>query len=185
MRQQYLLLLAVMIVISILFFHYSSVIITQKINNIDKYDKRIKIEQEKLNSAKVLNEQLRDVSRVILGSISNERKFDADEIGLFTKSLYDMAEKFKFAVHSYSHKDISSLSGDIVEHLYSMELNCTFVQLGKFLTELEALDQIIKIKTLDVVPYASKGKQESLLDGQETRYKVTIELSTIKIVKEA
>jgi Tfp pilus assembly protein PilO len=185
MRQQYLILLAVMIVISILFFHYSSVIITQKINNIDKYDKRIKIEQEKLNSAKVLNEQLRDVSRVIIGSISSERKFDADEIGLFTKSLYDMAEKYKFAVHSYSHKDISSLSGSFVEHLYSMELNCTFVQLGKFLTELEALDQIIKIKTLDVVPNASKGNKEVLLDGQETRYKVTIELSTIKIVKEA
>ncbi|MCF7920450.1 MAG: hypothetical protein K9N06_11120 [Candidatus Cloacimonetes bacterium] len=184
MRQQYLILLAVMILIALLFFHYSSQLISQKKDRIDRFDTRIKVEQEKLNSAKVLNEQLRDVSRVILGSISNERKFNADEIGIFTKTLYDMADKYKFAVHSFSHKDISSLDGNFVEHLYTMELNCTFVQLGKFLTDLEALDYIVKIKTLDVVPYASRGKSDALLEGQETRYKVTIELSAFKVVKE-
>jgi hypothetical protein len=59
------------------------------------------------------------------------------------------------------------------------------VQLGKFLTDLEALDNIIKIKTLDVDPYASRGKSETVDEKAETRYKVTMELSTFKIVKEA
>lgn len=185
MRQQYLILLAVMVIISILFFHYSGLIISQKVDRIDRYDKRIKVEQEKLNSAKVLNEQLRDVSRVILASISKERKFDADEIGIFTKTLYDMADKYKFAVHNFMHKDVSSLQGNALEHLYTMELNCTFVQLGKFLTELEALDYIIKIKTLDVVPYATNSTTKVDTGDLDTRYKVTIELSTFKIMKEA
>jgi hypothetical protein len=185
MRQQYLILLAVMIIIALLFFHYSDLIISKKIDSIDNYDKRIKVEQEKLNSAKVLNEQLLEVSRVILGSISNERKFDADEVGAFTNILYDMADKYKFAIHNFSHKDVSSLSGSFIEHQYTMELNCTFVQLGKFLTDLEALDYIVKIKTIDVVPYAARGKSEAVVEGQETRYKVTIELSTFKVLKEA
>ncbi|MCF7911885.1 MAG: hypothetical protein K9M99_05120 [Candidatus Cloacimonetes bacterium] len=185
MRQHYLILLAFMIMVSILFFHFSSLIISHKIDSISRYDERIKIEQEKLNSAKVLNEQLRQVSRVIMGSITTEKKFDADEIGTFTKQIYDIAEKYKFAIHSFSHKDISSLNGDLLEHLYTMELNCTFVQLGKFLTDMEALDNIIKIKTLDVVTYQSRGKNELLDAEAETRYKVEIELSTIKIIKEA
>lgn len=185
MRQHYLILLAVMIIVAILFFHQSSLIISHKIERIDKYDEKIKVEQEKLNSAKVLNEQLREVSRVILGSITTDNKFDADEIGAFTKELYDMADKYKFAIHTFSHKDVSSLSGNTIEHLYTMELNCTFVQLGKFLTDLEALDNIIKIKTLDVDPYSARGKSEAVDTTADTRYKVTIELSTFKIIKEA
>lgn len=185
MRQHYLILLAVMIIISILFFHFSSLIISQKFERIDRYDQRIKVEQEKLNSAKVLNEQLRQVSKVILGSITTKRSFNADEIGEFTNELYDMADRYKFAIHSFSHKDISSLQGNFLEHLYTMELNCTFVQLGKFLTDLEALDYIIKVKTLDVDPYQSRGKSEINEAGADTRYKVTIELSTFKIIKEA
>jgi len=185
MRQHYLILLAIMIMVSILFFHFSTQIISDKISSIEKYDERIKVEQEKLNSAKVLNEQLRQVSRVILGSITTDKKFDADEIGTFTKQLYDIAEKYKFPIVNYSHKDISSLNGSFLEHLYTMELNCTFVQLGKFLTDMEALDNIIKIKTLDVVQYQARGKSEVISAGADTRYKVTIELSTFKIIKEA
>ncbi|MDP8209843.1 MAG: hypothetical protein RAO94_09000 [Candidatus Stygibacter australis] len=185
MRQHYLILLAIMIMVSILFFHFSSQIIADKIGRIDKYDERIKVEQEKLNSAKVLNEQLRQVSRVIMGSITTDKKFDADEIGTFTKQLYDIAEKYKFPIVSYSHKDISALGGRSLEHLYTMELNCTFVQLGKFLTDMEALDSIIKIKTLDVTPYQARGKSEMMDVGADTRYKITIELSTFKIIKEA
>jgi Tfp pilus assembly protein PilO len=184
MRQQYLILLSVMILVTILFFHFSSQIISQKMSRIDRYDERIKVEQEKLNSAKVLNEQLRQVSRVILGSITTERRFDVDEIGTFTKEIHDMADKYKFAIHSFSHKNVSSIGGDLLEHLYTMELNCTYVQLGKFLTDLEALDYIIKVKTLDVVPYAARGKSEVIDTVSETRYKVAIDLSTFKIIKE-
>lgn len=185
MRQHYLILLAIMIIIALLFFRYSTIIISDKIDRIDRYDERIKVEQEKLNSAKVLNEQLSEVSRVILGTIGDKRRFDADEIGTFTKTLYDMADKNKFPINNFSHKDVSSLGGDFVEHLYTMEINCTFLQLGRFLTEMEALDYIIKFKTLDVVPYTARDDREVVMENQETRYKVTIELSTFKVVKEA
>jgi hypothetical protein len=103
-----------MIIVGILFFHFSSLIISNKIDRIDQYDERIKVEQEKLNSAKVLNEQLRQVSKVILGSITNKRNFDADEIGAFTKKLYDMADKYKFAIHSFNR---TSLYNGIKLHL--------------------------------------------------------------------
>jgi len=185
MKQHYLILLAFMIIVVPLFLRFSSQIIADKIDRIDKYDEEIKVEQEKLNSAKVLNDQLSQVSRVIKASITADKKFDTDEIGPFTKQLEDIAEKYKFPIVNYSHKDISAIGGSSLEHLYTMELNCTFVQLGKFLTDMEALDSIIKIKTLNVTPYQSRGKSGMMDVGTDTLYKIAIELSTFKIIKEA
>jgi hypothetical protein len=159
-------------------------VINTKIQLIGRYDKRIKIEQEKLNSAKVLNEQLQEVSKVIENSISEDDKFTTDESNAFIKKLADLADKYKIAVHSMVPKVITTITRRYAEQLYTMELNCTFVQMGQFLSDLESFDNIIKVRTIDVRPLADDKK--TIYEGpQETHYKVTLELSTFKIVKEA
>jgi len=184
MKQKYLLLFCLMILTAILFFYFSNNMINDKIKLIGRYDKRIKVEQEKLNSAKVLNEQLQQVSKVIENSISEEDKFTTDEANAFIKKLADLADKYEIAVHSLIPKVITSVSRRYAEHFYTMQLNCTFVQLGEFMSDLESFDHIIKIRTIDVRPLADDKK--TLYEGpQDTHYKVTLELSTFKIVKEA
>jgi Tfp pilus assembly protein PilO len=184
MKQKYLLLLCLMILSAVLFFYFSNDLINSKIKLVGRYDKRIKVEQEKLNSAKVLNEQLQEVSKVIENSISEDDKFTSDEANAFIKRLADLADKYKIAVHSMVPKVITTLSRRYAEQLYTMELNCTFLQLGEFLSDLESFDHIIKVRTIDVRPLTDDKK--TLYEGsQETHYKVTLELSTFKIVKEA
>ena len=64
-----------------------------------------------------------------------------------------------------------------------MELVCTYVQLGQFLSELESLDNISTIKTLQVNPIKEDKKQQNTKN--ETKYRVNLELSVFKVVKES
>ncbi len=184
MRNRYLTLLCAMILIGFLFFYFSSTTVTEKISKIKKLDKRIKAQQEKLNSAKVLNEQLQEVAKVIQNSITDENQYTPDESNSYVKKLADLADKYQIAVHSMTPKSISSVNRNYAEQLYTMELNCTFVQLGQFLSDLEAFDHILNVKTLDVRPL-NNDADTVYEDELVTHYKVTLELSTLKIVKEA
>lgn len=184
MRNRYLALFCVVVLVGILFFYFSSTTITGKISKINRLDKRIKVQQEKLNSAKVLNEQLQEVSKVIKNSISEEDQFTPEESNSFIKELADLADRYKIAVHSMTPKSISSVSRKYAEQLYTLELNCTFIQLGQFLSDLEGFDYILNVKTLDVRPLGD-DKNTVYEDELVTHYKVTLELSTYKIVKEA
>jgi Tfp pilus assembly protein PilO len=78
-------------------------------------------------------------------------------------------------------KDVFS-SANLVEQQYTMELNCTYVQMGKFLSQLESLDHIIKINHLEVKPIYDRSTQQ--IEGKATMYTVTIELSVFKVLKE-
>jgi len=183
MRQNYLMLLFAMVVFSLLFFFYSGRTVTAKIKEIKKYDNAIKKEQEKLNSAKVLNEQLKDVSKVILNSISKKHAFNTDEVNAYIKRLGDLADKYKNPVYVQTPRSISSNDKHLVEQGYSMEFMCTYVQLGKFLSDLESFDNISLVKTLQVNPVKQDKNNENI--SNETRYRVNLELSVYKIIKES
>lgn len=184
MKQRYLLLLFVMIISSILFFYFSTNSVNAKIKKIGRYDEAIKEEQEKLNSAKVLNEQLKEVSKVIMQSMTTNTVFTTDEINSFVKKLADLSDKYKIAIDSIHPKVVAPEKSYLIEQQYSLSVVCTFVQMGQFLSDLESFDHIIKVKTLDVRPV--KEKQTSAFDEiLETRYKVSFELSVYKIIKEA
>jgi archaellum biogenesis ATPase FlaH len=182
MQQKYLILLCTIILTALCFFYLSSKSINAKIAKINVYDKHIKVEQEKLNSAKVLNEQLKEISKIIFQSMTDKGEFSSEEVNTFIKKLTDMADKYKIAVHSIFPKVVSSTSTYLVEQQYTMILNCTFVQMGRFLSQMESFDNLIKIKTLDITPL-SKDRKDSNIEIA-TRYKVTLELSTLKIIKE-
>ena len=182
-KQKYLLLLMVIILLSASFFYFSTQLIDKKIVKIAKYDRAIKNRQEQLNSAKVFSEKLGEVSKVIHQTMTDNKKYTADEVNSFVKKLGDLANKHEIAIHSNIPKIVSSESRNLIEQEYTLELKCTFVQMGQFLTELEALDRIVKVKTLDVRPLdiETKNVEENLV----TSYMVTLEISTFKIRKEA
>lgn len=187
MEKKYLFLLFLMIIMALLFFYEGSRLIADKIDRISKYDKAIKEKQEILNSAKVLNEQLEEVSKVVLNSITQKKKFKPEEINTFVNRLADLADKYKIAVHSLSPKPIKNDKKHLLEHNYSMEMLCTYVQLGRFLTDLESFDYIIHINTLEIKPSNKDLDKESIqseVAAEETIYKLILELSTYKVVKE-
>ena len=183
-KQRYLLLLFLMILSTLCFFYFSTNSAKAKIIKIDKYDEAIKEEQEKLNSAKVINDQLQEVSKVIMRSMTNEYEFEIEEVNNFVKKLADLADKYKISIDSLSPKVVSSDKSYLVEQEYTLSVVSTFVQMGQFLSDLESFDHIIKVNTLDVRPVQ---KDKSKIDDEivDTRYKVTFELSVFMIIKEA
>ncbi len=183
-KQRYLLLLFVMILSTICFFYFSTNSIKTKIEKIDKYDEAIKVEQEKLNSAKVINDQLQEVSKVIMRSMTNEKEFAIEDVNAFVRQLANLADKYKISIDSLSPKVVSSDKSYLVEQEYSLSVVCTFIQMGQFLSELESFDHIIKLNTLDVRP-VKEDKTQTFDEIIDTRYKVTFELSVFMIIKEA
>ncbi|MDP8202123.1 MAG: type 4a pilus biogenesis protein PilO [Candidatus Tenebribacter burtonii] len=183
MRNKYLALLFVMILSAIIFFYMSSNTIKAKIEIVGRYDEEIKSKQEILNSAKVLNEQLKEVSKVITNSMTTKRYYNASEVNAFVKKIADLADKYKISVNSMSPKVVASSDKNLVQQQYSFLLECTYVQFGQFLTDLESFDQIIEITELDVKPIKTDDIKIEI-ENPETRYKVTIQLSTFKIIKE-
>lgn len=183
MKQRYLLLLFVMIISSILFFYFSTNSVNAKLKRIGRYDEAIKEEQEKLNSAKVLNKQLKEVSKVIMQSMTADTEFTTDEVNSFVKRIADLSDEYQIPIHSINPKVVAAEKSYLIEQEYSLSVVCTFVQMGQFLSELESFDHIVKVKTLDVRPV--KDKKGSAFDEiLETRYKVSFELSVYKIIKE-
>ncbi|MCF7793795.1 MAG: hypothetical protein K9N09_08605 [Candidatus Cloacimonetes bacterium] len=184
MKQKYLVLLCLMILSMLCFYYFSAQGINSTIREIKRHDNTIKKDQDKLNSAKVLNEQLKEVSKVITSSMSETKQFTPGETNEFIKKLATLADEYKIAVNTIFPKVIDTSNRNLLEQQYTMILNCTFIQMGQFLSKLESFDNIIKIKTLDVSPIKIDRKVNTEIDAV-TRYQVTIELSTFKIVKEA
>ncbi|MDP8269327.1 MAG: type 4a pilus biogenesis protein PilO [Candidatus Tenebribacter davisii] len=183
MKQRYLLLLFVMILSTMCFFYFSTSSVKAKIHKINSYDKEIKIEQEKLNSAKVINDQLQQVSKIIMESMTTNDKFEIDEVNTFIKKLADLADKYEISIDSISPKVVASEKSHLVEQKYTLSVVTTFVQMGQFLSELESFDHILKINTLDVRP-KQEDKNTDSIELLDTRYKVTFEISVFKIIKE-
>jgi len=131
-----------------------------------------------------LNEQLQQVSKVIMETMTEVKEFSPDEINNFVKTLATLADDYEIGVTSMSPKSVSTTQKYLIEQQYTLVLNCTFIQMGQFLSQLESFDNITKIKLFDVSPISQDRKEGSALQ-EITRYQVTIELSVFKIIKEA
>jgi Tfp pilus assembly protein PilO len=187
MRKQYIIFLLIIIVVSVAFFIVSGSMINSNIKKINDVDKKIKKAQEKLNSAKIMNEQLSQFTMIIRNTLTNEKQINPNEVNSFVKQLADMCDQYKIAIVSIYPKAVFA-DASMLEQQYILELNCTYVQTGQFLSELEGMDNLIKINALDVTPItmqSANSKTGNVNAGQATRYKVTLELSVFKVVKEA
>lgn len=182
MKQKYLILLLIVAVVSFLLLFTSNSMINANIKKIDKIDKKIKTNQEKLNSAKVLNQELSQVSKIITNTLTDEKELSNDEANLFVKELASICDRYRISVIGLFPK-VSYTNDSVLEQQFTIELECTYVQLGQFLTSLEAYDYILKVNTLDVRPITGSKDMKKL--SNETLYRVSVEISIFKIVKEA
>ena len=180
-KVKYTILLFVVILVSILFVITTRVMILSKITDITRQDRLIKNTQEKVNNAKVLSQDLRDVSSVILNTITPARELSNIEANEFVTVFTGFAKSEQIAVHSISPR-ASLTQNRIIEQQFSIELECTYVQLGRYIARIESYDYIIRINTLDVSPQSNKFLEVGGV--RQTLYKVVLDLSILKIVKE-
>ncbi|MDP2172935.1 MAG: type 4a pilus biogenesis protein PilO [Candidatus Cloacimonadaceae bacterium] len=184
MREKYIVLILIILLVAVGFFMLTASMISKNTSNIGQLDNKIKVSQEKLNSARIMDEQLSQFALIIDNSLTRKPSFSFDEVNQFKTSIGELAHHRRITINKLSDANKFSLPG-LIETTYNMELEATFVQMGQFVSDLEALDHIIKIHALDITPAQISDKDKSKLANTESRYRVTIELSIFKVKKEA
>jgi len=181
MKNKYLILMLAIFVVGFLFFYTTANMINNNLDRIQRIDRRIRVTQEQLNSAKVLNEELSEVAIVIKNSLTEQRELSIQEANDFVRELAGLADDYHIAVHAIFPR-VSLAQGRTIEQQFSLDIQATYVQLGKFLASLERFDYLLRINTLEARP--TDGHREE--SGERaTIYRVTIDLSIFKIVREA
>lgn len=180
MRERYFVLILVMLVATVVFFMLSARSLDQNMRQMRNLDESIKTAQEKLNSARIMDQELSQFARIIDNSLSRETKFDFDEINEMKTTIGDMAHQRQIAINKLSDTSKWSLP-NLIESTYNLELEASYVQIGQFISDLEAQDNIIKIQTLDISPAQVTDEKKA---GAESRYRVILELSIFKVKKE-
>ncbi len=180
MREKYLVLILVMLAATVAFVMLSGRSLDKNLREVRSLDERIKTSQEQLNSARLLDQELSQFARIIENSLSKDNKFSFDEINDFKTTIGEMAHQRRISINKLSDTSKWSLP-NLIESTYNLELEATFVQIGQFISDLEAQDNIIKIQTLDISPATQTGDQPA---GADSRYRVLLELSIFKVKKE-
>ncbi len=184
MREKYLVLILLMILSAVLFFTVSERIIESKVNRINDYDNRIKTAQEKLNSAKIQDEQLGQFEMVINNSLTKKTGFSVDEINDFKGQIGDLIHHRRISLLKLSDSPKYTLP-NLIENTYVIELEATFVQMGQFISDLEALDNIVKLQAIQVRPaQVSDTQKREETATAASRYRVVLELSVFKVKQE-
>ncbi|MBW6514289.1 MAG: type 4a pilus biogenesis protein PilO [Candidatus Syntrophosphaera sp.] len=183
MKEKYLILILVMILITVLFFWIASNSITKNVAEINKYDRNIKSTLEKLNSALIMDEQLREFSQIIDNSLTTGSNFTIDELNEFQKEIEKIRDDNKLKLIKISDSNKFAEAG-MIETTYNLELQGTFQQMGQFISAIEALNHIIKIQYLDISP--TQASDRNVTDpNAPNQYRITMELSIFKVKKEA
>ncbi len=181
MRERYLAFILIMLLLVVVFFMLSANSLNSNLKEISNLDERIKTSQEQLNSARILDQELSQFTRIIDNSLSKESKFSFDEINDFKTTIGEMAHQRKITISKLSDTNKWSLP-NLIETTYNLELEATYVQIGQFISDLESQDNIIKIQTLDISP---AQVTDDAAANAESRYRVILELSIFKVKKEA
>jgi Tfp pilus assembly protein PilO len=181
MKEKYLLFIVVMILVTILFFWIANTNLKKNSTEIERYDKNIKTTLEKLNSAMLMDAQLSQFKEILDNSLTTSDRFSIDELNDFQREIERLRENNKMKLIRISDTNKYNQPG-LLEHTYNIELEGTFQQMGKFISDLEAQNYIIKIQYLDVSPTQVSGKTDP---NAPNTYKITMELSIYKVKKEA
>lgn len=184
MREKYIALILVIVLAAVGFFTLTANMVRTKTEQVRVLDNKIKVSQEKLNSARILDEQLSQFALIIDNSLTRKPSFSFDEVNEFKTRIGELAHQRRITINKLSDANKFSLPG-LIETTYNMELEATFVQMGQFVSDLEAQDHIIKIHALDITPAQVSDKDKAALANTDSRYRVTIELSVFKVKKEA
>ena len=171
-----------MVLVAVGFFTLSANSLDKHLKEIRQVDEKIKVSQEKLNSARIMDQELSQFALIIDNSLTKTSKFTFDEINDFKTKIGEMAHQRQISINKMSDTNKFSLP-NLIETTYNLELEASYVQIGQFISDLEAQDNIIKIHALDISPAQVVDKDVKKVDSA-SRYKVTIELSVFKVKKE-
>jgi Tfp pilus assembly protein PilO len=181
MKERYSVFVLLLILIGVLFFMLTSNTVRKSKSKIEELDGKIKTAQEQLNSARIMDQQLSQFALIIDNSLTKTASFSFDEINDFKTKIGQLADQRSIQLNKLSDSNNSRCRPDR-NHLQS-RAGSQLREIGQFISDLEALDNILKIHALDISPTQVSDK-EVRAPGAPNRYRMTLELSIFKVKKE-
>lgn len=182
MKERYMIFIALMLLIAVLFFVITGNIMKSNREKIKELDNKIKSIQEKLNSSRIMDQQLSQFALIIDNSLTKSPSFSFDEITSFKTKIGQLADQRSITISKLSDANKFSFQG-LIETTFTMELEASYVQIGQFISDLESLDNILKIHYFDISPIQSSTRDTTVKSGPN-RYKIALEFSIFKVKKE-
>ncbi len=181
MKRNYFILIILIIISSVAYYYFSDLVITNKVNEISKLDRKIKTARQDLNSLIVQNEKLGEFTSILSHTLTKDNEFSSDEIHEIIFTMDEIAQKYGINISGINHKDLFT-SADQLEHEFSFEFTSTYVKLGKFLNDLEKMDYLTVINDFSIDPVKVVEKKQDIVNVQdlEKNYSVNLSISFIK-----
>ena len=178
----------ILFIVSIVFIALTSILHSylyeDKYKLIKKLEDEQKVANEKYITAQILSEKLNSVYNLFesnLASKSSDPK-NKEANMLFLKDLTDIIEKLDMKLL------LVEPGGKIKKGLltyipYSMEVKCSFEELGKLITQLEASDRLITIDELNIRNGLEKINKNSRNTDEINNFKVYLSINTVTLNK--
>ena len=178
----------ILIILSILFIITNSLL--YKFIYDDKYDLIIdledeqKIVNEKFITAQILSEKLNNVYNVFEQNLANDNNDPKNKESnmLFLKDLTDVLEKLDIKLLQIEPGGKKKI-GLLTYIPYTMELKCSYEEIGKLITELEASNRLITIEDLVIKNGIEKIKRNSNNVDEINDIKTLLSINTITLNK--
>jgi len=178
----------ILIILSILFIITNSLL--YKFIYDDKYDLIIdledeqKIVNEKFITAQILSEKLNNVYNVFEQNLANDNNDPKNKESnmLFLKDLTDVLEKLDIKLLQIEPGGKKKI-GFLTYIPYTMELKCSYEEIGKLITELEASNRLITIEDLVIKNGIEKIKRNSNNVDEINDIKTLLSINTITLNK--
>ncbi len=186
-----LVLIAGIVLLAALFFTTGARLVQPQLEEVERQDSLIRSTLGKLNSARILDQQLSQFHGILIQNLTNTPAFAEEELRAFSKDLARLVAQNQLEPHQRDPAQktawleiANQQSGTgMAEAVCRLDLTGTFAQMGQFIAELEALDQLVRINYLDISPLQPEEIEQPEDPESPANYLIALEFSLLKVVK--
>ena len=181
MKRNYFILIVLILLFSVAYWYFAAAVVTNRVTEITKLDRKIKSARQDLNSLIVQNEKLGEFTTILSNTLTKDSDFSSDEIHEIIFILDEIAQRYAINISGINHKSLFT-AADQLEHEFSFVFDATYVRLGKFMNDLEKMDYLTVVNdfTIDPVKNTEKKKDIKNVEDLEKDYTVNLSISFIK-----
>ena len=178
----------ILVILSILFIITNSLLYSYiydyKYDLIIDLEDEQKIVNEKFITAQILSEKLNNVYNVFEQNLANDNNDPKNKEAnmLFLKDLTDVLEKLDIKLLQIEPGGKKKI-GLLTYIPYTMELKCSYEEIGKLITELEASNRLITIEDLIIKNGIEKIKRNSNTIDEINDIRTLLSINTITLNK--
>ena len=152
---------------------------------IRQYDRNIQLRDEKLISAQIIHQQLDLVANLIEKNLALSKSDSlAEDASLpFLEYITGILNELEIELTKLEPGKKSARL-DYVRTPYTMVLNASYQQLGKFINRLEKSERLITVEQFEIDNAVRKSGQATEKKGKPDWHEQTVKISTLTLIKQ-